>query len=125
MQNSAKFVISCVFVPGMLLAQTDPGPRAGIAGAGAAIAGLGQFEMKFFTDGLTAFTEVNDVRGTITGDAGLGPTFNLDSCAGCHAYPAVGGSSPPVNPQIAVATKAGAQNTPPAFLSLNGPVREE
>ena len=57
-------------------------------------------------------------------DEGLGPRFNLDSCAGCHAAPAVGGSSPAVNPQFAVAVKDGARNTIPPFLSLNGPVRE-
>jgi CxxC motif-containing protein (DUF1111 family) len=38
--------------------------------------------------------------------------------------PAVGGSSPRVNPQIAFATMNGATNTVPSFISLNGPVRE-
>jgi hypothetical protein len=28
---------------------------------------------------------------------GLGPRFNLDSCAGSHAHPAAGGSSPAIN----------------------------
>jgi hypothetical protein len=32
-------------------------------------------------------------------EAGLGPRFNLDSCAGCHSQPDIGGSSPAVNPQ--------------------------
>ncbi len=49
---------------------------------------------------------------------------DLDSCAGCHAQPAVGGSSPSINPQIAVATKAGATNSAPFFITANGPVRE-
>src|SRR5262249_11864795 len=55
---------------------------------------------------------------------GLGPRFNLDSCGGCHAQPAIGGTSPPINPQIAAATANGALNTIPSFLSVNGPVRE-
>jgi CxxC motif-containing protein (DUF1111 family) len=55
---------------------------------------------------------------------GLGPRFNLDSCAGCHAFPDVGGSSPKINPQVAVATKNGAKNDVPSFINVNGPVRE-
>jgi CxxC motif-containing protein (DUF1111 family) len=61
-----------------------------------------------------AFTEVETVA------QGLGPRFNLDSCAGCHAQPAAGGSSPAVNPQVTVAPG----NTLPSFISANGPVRE-
>jgi CxxC motif-containing protein (DUF1111 family) len=53
---------------------------------------------------------------------GLGPRFNLDSCAGCHAAPAVGGSSPAINPQVAMAN--GKTNILPSFITLNGPVRE-
>jgi CxxC motif-containing protein (DUF1111 family) len=55
---------------------------------------------------------------------GLGPRFNLDSCAGCHAQPAVGGTSPSTNPQIAAAKANGANNKVPNFISKNGPVRE-
>jgi hypothetical protein len=54
----------------------------------------------------------------------LGPAYNLDSCGGCHAFPAVGGSSPKVNPQVAAASRAGASNTLPSFITSNGPVRE-
>jgi CxxC motif-containing protein (DUF1111 family) len=54
----------------------------------------------------------------------LGPRFNLNSCAGCHAQPAVGGTSPAINPQVAVATLDGANNKVPFFVTLNGPVRE-
>jgi len=56
--------------------------------------------------------------------SGLGPGFNQNSCAGCHAQPAVGGSSPPANPQIALATLDGAKNTVPSFITAGGPVRE-
>jgi CxxC motif-containing protein (DUF1111 family) len=68
---------------------------------------------------------VASVTGSINGtEAGLGPRFNLNSCAGCHIQPAVGGSSPPVNPQVAVATLNGATNTVPSFVTLSGPIRE-
>jgi CxxC motif-containing protein (DUF1111 family) len=53
---------------------------------------------------------------------GLGPRMNLDSCAGCHAQPATGGSSPFVNPQVAFA-RAGSDAVP-AFINASGPVRE-
>jgi len=69
-------------------AQTDPGPRGGAAGAGGAIAGLTNKEGKFFADGQTRFAEVETVAN------GLGPRFNFTSCAGCHAFPASGGTSP-------------------------------
>ena len=117
---------------GFLYAQNDPGPannrpRSGPPGspsAGDPIGNLTAGETAAFNNGLTVFQEVDSVSGTLDAGAGLGPRFNLDSCAGCHAQPAIGGSSPPVNPQIAVATKAGAANKIPSFLSLNGPVRE-
>lgn len=105
-------------------AQTDPGVRGGGGGAGAPLPGLSANEMKFFDAGLDAFNEANDVKGTITGDGGLGPTFNLDSCGGCHVHPAIGGTSPAINPQIAMATKAGANQRIPSFLRLRGPIRE-
>jgi len=62
----------------------------------------------------------------------LGPTFNGNSCAQCHAQPAVGGSSPGLispqssvpNPQVALATLDGATNSVPSFITDNGPVRE-
>src|SRR5262249_18158143 len=38
--------------------------------------------------------------------------------------PAVGGTSPAANPQVAVATKNGGTNTLPSFITLDGPVRE-
>ena len=50
--------------------------------------------------------------------------MNLDSCGGCHAQPAIGGSSPAVNPQVAFANLSGGTDAIPPFLSINGPVRE-
>jgi CxxC motif-containing protein (DUF1111 family) len=55
---------------------------------------------------------------------GLGPRLNLDSCGGCHSHPGVGGSSPAINPQVAMATAFGARNKVPSFITLRGPIRE-
>jgi CxxC motif-containing protein (DUF1111 family) len=98
-------------------AQTDPGVRNGAAGAGGAIAALTTKEDKFFTDGQSRFAEVDTVA------TGLGPRFNMNSCAGCHAQPASGGSSPATNPQVAVAPPGQFPNVN-AFITSNGPVRE-
>ncbi|HTQ73629.1 MAG TPA: di-heme oxidoredictase family protein [Burkholderiales bacterium] len=103
---------------------SDPGVRGGAAGAGAPIAGLDspvfRGETALFDDGLDTFQEVDAVAD------GLGPRFNLDSCAGCHAQPATGGSSPFTNPQVQFGpkgSKAGADSLP-SFIAANGPVRE-
>ncbi len=99
-------------------AARDPGVRGGAAGAGAPIAGLTQTELAFFNAGKDDFEEEEGI------DDGLGPTMNLGSCAGCHLHPAVGGTSPAVNPQVAFATANGAANTVPSFITPKGPVRE-
>jgi CxxC motif-containing protein (DUF1111 family) len=116
------------------LAQTDPGPRGGAASAGGPFPGLNSNETAFFNSAKVVFQEVDSVSGTIAGESGvgLGPTFNGNSCAQCHAQPATGGTSPapfspqvPVqNPQVALATLHGANNTVPPFITPNGPVRE-
>jgi CxxC motif-containing protein (DUF1111 family) len=74
--------------------------------------------LNFFFAAKAVFAEVDAVPN------GLGPRFNMDSCQGCHAFPASGGSSPATNPEVAVATKAGAKNNVPSFITANGPVRE-
>ncbi|MFZ3321125.1 MAG: di-heme oxidoredictase family protein [Usitatibacter sp.] len=96
----------------------DPGPRGGTPAAGGPINGLTASELAFFTVSKADFEEAEDVPD------GLGPTMNLDSCAGCHAQPASGGSSPAVNPQVAFARKNGARNAVPPFVHADGPVRE-
>jgi CxxC motif-containing protein (DUF1111 family) len=96
----------------------DPGVRGGTAGAGGALPGLTTGENAFFQNGKEEFAAAEGI-----GD-GLGPRFNLDSCAGCHAQPATGGTSPATNPQVTVARAFGARNVVPSFISPNGPVRE-
>ena len=117
----------------ILFAQTDPGPRGGPPDAGQPLQGITQSELAYFNEGLARFREIDSVSGTQPGatGVGLGPRFNMNSCAGCHAQPVAGGSSPSpnskqnaqVNPQIAMATNFGATNTIPAFIQPNGPVR--
>ncbi len=119
---------------GRLSAQTDPGPRSGPAAAGNYYPTLNSSEQYFFNQAISRFMEVDSVSGAIPNEAGsgLGPTFNGNSCAMCHAQPAFGGSSPglaspqsPVpNPQVALATLDQAGNTVPSFITANGPVRE-
>jgi CxxC motif-containing protein (DUF1111 family) len=107
-------------------AAKDPGVRAAAADAGTPLSTLSADELAFFQDGLTRFNAVDSVAGTVAGepDAGLGPTFNSNSCGNCHAQPAIGGSSPSTNPQIAAAADSGAINSIPDFISASGPVRE-
>jgi CxxC motif-containing protein (DUF1111 family) len=96
----------------------DPGVRGGAAGAGNAIPGLTAGQSAFFAAGLEDFAEAEGVAD------GLGPRMNLDSCQGCHAQPATGGTSPAVNPQVAFAHKDHGTDSVPSFISANGPVRE-
>ncbi len=96
----------------------DPGPRGGPAGAGDPIKGLTTQETEYFNAGKEDFEEAENPA------EGLGPRMNLDSCAGCHLQPAVGGTSPAINPQLAFANAGGGRDLLPPFLSVNGPVRE-
>jgi CxxC motif-containing protein (DUF1111 family) len=122
-------------IPGY--AQVDPGPRGGVANAGGSLAGLSPAERGLFNDAKAVFAEVDSVSGGVTGEAGsgLGPTFNANSCASCHAQPAVGGTSPHPglgqvrrnNPQVAFATldrQSGRNQIVPSFILADGPVRE-
>ena len=104
----------------------DPGVRAGSVNAGQALSTLSPGQSQYFTDGLVRFNEADQVAN------GLGPTFNSNSCASCHAQPAAGGSSPRAdqypnigpNPQIEAASAGGATNRVPFFITSDGPVRE-
>ncbi|HLJ87339.1 MAG TPA: di-heme oxidoredictase family protein [Candidatus Angelobacter sp.] len=111
---------------------SDPGVRGGVSGSGNSLSGLSSDETNFFNAARSRFQEVDSVTGTavdasgkLEAGVGLGPRFNGNSCAQCHAFPAVGGSSPvTVNPQVALATLNGATNTLPKFIHSPGPVRE-
>ncbi len=95
----------------------DPGPRRTQASAGGPVAGLDRDQLAAFNEGRAVFMKEYDVKD------GIGPMMDLDHCAGCHYQPAVGGSSGSVNPQISFATKRGAANTVPPFISRSGPAR--
>jgi CxxC motif-containing protein (DUF1111 family) len=98
----------------------DPGVRGGDAGAGRPLDGLTGTEVAFFEHGKEDFEEVEDVAD------GLGPRMNLDGCGACHSQPAIGGSSPAVNPQVAFANAASPSQLPAiaAFIRQDGPIRE-
>lgn len=107
----------------------DPGVRGGPPGGGGPFPALNAVEMAFFTAALERFAEVDSVSGAVAGESGvgLGPTFNGNSCAQCHAQPQAGGSSPAMNPQVALATLdrlPGRDQIVPPFVTLDGPVRE-
>jgi CxxC motif-containing protein (DUF1111 family) len=99
-------------------------------GAGRQLPQLTGDQTTFWFASLAVFGQVATVDGAVDPATnnptlrGLGPGFNGESCVSCHAFPAIGGSSPPTNPQVKSATAKGAQNTLPAFIALNGPVRE-
>jgi CxxC motif-containing protein (DUF1111 family) len=135
---AVRFMLLCVvmitiFGGQYAAAQVDPGIRGGSGYAGQSFQnGLTQPQSDFFKDpGKSQFTQVEAVPD------GLGPRFNLDSCAGCHIFPAVGGSSPPGyyinpddpdqimgNPQVGRLSIMAPGNKIPSFLTQNGPVRE-
>jgi CxxC motif-containing protein (DUF1111 family) len=125
------FALLLFYLPALAQSQPasqakDPGVRAGSVNAGQALSTLSASQSQFFTDGQTRFKQVAQVAN------GLGPTFNSNSCASCHAQPTVGGTSPRAdqfpnvgpNPQIAAASAGGAANQVPFFLAADGPVRE-
>jgi CxxC motif-containing protein (DUF1111 family) len=104
----------------------DPGVRGGAPGAGGPLPGLTTDEGEMFTVGLEDFAEEEEV------DEGVGPRFNFVGCAGCHAQPATGGTSPANNPLFrvpAAITPTGnglgfAANRIPSFITPHGPIRE-
>src|SRR5580658_10991564 len=103
---------------------TDPGPRPLPADAGGFLSTLSANEQQIEPSITTEFNRTHDVIVTSPTDGGLGPRFNENSCASCHAYPAVGGSSPPTNPLFSIYNYAGATNTMPSFITSTGPILE-
>jgi CxxC motif-containing protein (DUF1111 family) len=106
--------------PSQSVTARDPGVRGGVAGAGGALPGISMDYNKLFLAGLAKFNQVDQVV-----EDGLGPRMNLNSCGGCHAAPATGGSSPKINPQFAFVNSADhGDNILPPFITKDGPIRE-
>jgi CxxC motif-containing protein (DUF1111 family) len=99
-------------------------------GAGLPLPKLTADQTGFWFDALAVFGETATVDGASDPGTnnptiqGLGPGFNGNSCVMCHSFPAIGGTSPMINPQVAVATANGARNELPSFITAQGPVRE-
>jgi CxxC motif-containing protein (DUF1111 family) len=129
--------MAALLVPGMTLAQTDPGVRPGAIngqpGATATnplplasvAADSPTGALEFFRNGLARFQEVEVVSNGANN--GLGPRFNFNQCSGCHAQPTIGGTGPASNPEFQVIGDGiviGSSNTIPSFITANGPTRE-
>jgi len=114
-------LIMNVPVPSQAQIAHDPGPRTGAAGAGKPLGDLTGPQMNLFNAGIAEFKKHDEVKAD-----GLGARMNLDSCAGCHGYPDVGGTSPPdLNPQFDFFEKnLEKTNRLPSFVTKDGPVRE-
>jgi len=131
--KSAKFSVSifmaALLAAGAAFAQTDPGVQGANRGTGAALPSVLANDnpgiLAFFNDGRSRFQDVESVSNSPTGNNGLGPRFNSNSCVSCHAQPAVGGSGPAVNPQAKFTSDGVApRDTTPFFITANGPTRE-
>jgi CxxC motif-containing protein (DUF1111 family) len=120
-----------VFLAGMAIAQTDPGVQNGNRGTGAALSSVLSNNpsgiLSFFTDGQTRFQDVESVSKSPSGNNGLGPRFNSNSCSSCHAQPTIGGTGAATNPQFSLISSGVAPasgNTMPSFITANGPTLE-
>ena len=124
---AALGVVACGGLPTAPTHLHDPGVRNTPPVAPSPLPGLTADETLFFQDGQQRFMVTEVVTGGNPGNRtgnGLGARFNSNQCASCHLQPTVGGSSPAVNPLVALATEHGAKNAVPWFIALNGPVRE-
>ena len=122
----AAVVAACVVAPPSSGGVVDhaPDPSAP-ARAGEPLPGLSALQLQLFEQGREAFAELDSVDGAGDTSKGLGPRFNLNSCSGCHGFPAVGGSSGLVNPEPIVGKLDGATNDVGLpFLRSDGPVIE-
>ena len=112
---ASGFASATILLAGMAFAQQDPGVQGGVrTGTFAGITvhpGTTLIDPNndpngftaFFADGLTRFQEIEAVatnNNPNVANVGLGPRFNFNQCAGCHAQPAVGGTGGAVNPQF-------------------------
>jgi CxxC motif-containing protein (DUF1111 family) len=132
-----KFVSVSVFVTAQVVAevasaQVDPGVQGGNRGTGAALTSVLANDnigiLAFFQDGQKRFQDVESVKNSPTGNNGLGPRFNSNSCVSCHAQPAIGGSGASVNPQFQFtngpAPRVAPNDATPFFITADGPTRE-
>ena len=125
----SSMTLAVLFFASTISAQTDPGVQSGNRGTGAAFSSVQLNSpsgiLAFFTDGQTRFQDVESVSGSPTGNNGLGPRFNSNSCSSCHTQPAVGGSGGPSNPEAQFTSNGVApDNTTPSFITPNGPTLE-
>jgi CxxC motif-containing protein (DUF1111 family) len=127
--------LATLLFSGMAFAQTDPGVQAANRGTGAALASVTNDDggnnpglNAFFLDGQKRFQDTESVSNSPTGNNGLGPRFNSNSCVSCHSQPAVGGSGPAVNPQFKFTNgpqpRVAPADATPFFITANGPTRE-
>jgi CxxC motif-containing protein (DUF1111 family) len=128
------FSLAAFTFPNIARSQTDPGVRPGAINGQPGASQASPLPLasvaannptgiaEFFDNGLGRFQEQEVVSGGANN--GLGPRFNFNSCSGCHAQPAVGGSSPANNPEfqaISQGIASGSSNTLPSFITAHGP----
>jgi CxxC motif-containing protein (DUF1111 family) len=126
---SGSIFVAALLVAGAAFAQTDPGVQAANRGTGAALPSVLVNDnpgiLAFFEDGQKRFQNVESVSKSPTGNNGLGPRFNSNSCVSCHAQPAVGGTGAAVNPQFQFTSNGVApSDSTPYFITASGPTRE-
>src|SRR5262249_38126233 len=118
------------------------GGGGGPPGAGGPLDNWNVKELALFNEGKTLSLEIEgtcngcqdfpagvpippDAPPDSTNSSGLGARYNSVACLGtCHAQPAIGGTSPAVNPSFHDAVAKGATNVVPFFESIDGPTRE-
>ena len=126
----------------------DPGPRPNpVTAIPNPVPGLNANESALFNESLLRVSELEGTCDTcaqqpqnapptdpdprnpfsplrLVNSAGMGPVFNADQCFICHFQPAIGGSSPAVNPASVIAHRLGGTNTVPPFEDTDGAFRE-
>src|SRR5215813_11727631 len=146
----AILMTGCWLVTGLAYADKakDPGPRANPASTiPNPVPGLNANELALFNESLLRVSELEGSCDTcaqqpqnvppidpdprnpfsplrLVNSAGMGPVFNADQCFICHFQPAIGGSSPAVNPASVIAHRLGGTNVVPSFEDPNGAFRE-
>jgi CxxC motif-containing protein (DUF1111 family) len=128
-KRASVFTLAMLFLAGMAFAQTDPGVQSGNRGTGTAFSSVLSNSpsgiLSFFTDGQKRFQDVESVSNSPTGNNGLGPRFNSNSCSSCHAQPAIGGTGPAMNPQFVFTSNGTApKDITPYFITATGPTLE-